>query len=64
MRRHGDLRNYGDAPAAVAAAKTYAEKHLAVAGQFIDGKDFLWATGWGWRCDVGQLSGLGGALWI
>ncbi len=42
MRRHGDLRGiYGDAPAAVAAAKTYAEKHLAVAGQFIDGKDFL-----------------------
>ena len=42
MRRHGDLSGiYGDAPAAVAAAKAYAEKHLNVVAQFVDGKDFL-----------------------
>ena len=42
MRRHGDLHGiYGDAPAAVASAKAYAEKHLNVVAQFVDGKDFL-----------------------
>jgi glutathione S-transferase len=42
MRRHGDLSGiYGDAPAAVAAAKAYAEKHLNVVAQFVDGKEFL-----------------------
>ena len=42
MRRHGDLRGiYGEAPAAVASAKAYAEKHLEVVAQFINGRDFL-----------------------
>ena len=42
MRRHGDLGGiYGDAPAALASARVYAEKHLDVAAQFLSGKDFL-----------------------
>lgn len=42
MRRHGDLKDiYGEAPAAVASAKTYAEKHLAVVDQHIRDSEFV-----------------------
>lgn len=42
MRRHGDLEAiYGSAPAAMTSARAYAEKHLAVIAQEIQGKDFL-----------------------
>lgn len=42
MRRHGDLKAiYGEAPAAVTSAKTYAEKHLAVIAQHLLDKEFL-----------------------
>ena len=39
MRRHGELAEiYGEAPAAVAAAKAYAERHLAVIADMLDGR--------------------------
>lgn len=42
MRRHGDLKAiYGEAPAAVASAKTYAEKHLGVIAQHLEDKAYL-----------------------
>ena len=42
MRRHGDLETiYGEAPAAVTSAKAYAEKHLGVISQHLQGKEFL-----------------------
>jgi glutathione S-transferase len=42
MRRHGDLAPiYGEAPAAMTAARAYAEKHLAVVAEHMTGKDFV-----------------------
>lgn len=48
MRRHGDLKAiYGEAPAAVTSAKAYAEKHLGVISQHLQGKEFLVGDGFG-----------------
>jgi glutathione S-transferase len=42
MRRHGDLAHiYGKAPAALVAAKEYAEKHFAVCAEYLQDKEFL-----------------------
>lgn len=42
MRRHGDLKAiYGEAPAAVSSAKTYAEKHLAVVDKHVQTREFV-----------------------
>ncbi|NCF43786.1 MAG: glutathione S-transferase family protein [Proteobacteria bacterium] len=42
MRRHGDLAHiYGESPAAMVAAKAYAQKHLAVCAEYLQDKDFL-----------------------
>ena len=42
VRRHGDLSAvYGEAPAAVASAKTYAEKHLSIVGQYLSQHPYL-----------------------
>ena len=42
MRRHGDLPAiYGEAPQAVAASKVYAEKHLQVVSDYMEGREFV-----------------------
>ena len=42
MRRHGELSAiYGEAPAAVAGAKAYAEHHLALIADMLDGRATL-----------------------
>lgn len=42
MRRHGDLQSiYGEAPAAVSSSKTYAERHLALVGEYMAGKNYV-----------------------
>ncbi len=48
MRRHGDLGHiYGAAPDVVAAAATYASKHLAVVANRMQGSDFVMDFGFG-----------------
>ncbi len=42
MRRHGDLKEiYGDAPAAVAAAKAYAARHLKVVEEHLNDSSYV-----------------------
>jgi glutathione S-transferase len=48
MRRHRDLSHiYGEAPAAVSAAKDYAMKHLGVVDGQMTGREFVMAGGFG-----------------
>jgi glutathione S-transferase len=48
MRRHGDLAYiYGEAPAALAAAKAYAQKYLEVAARELDGRLHVMPGGFG-----------------
>lgn len=48
MRRHGDLEHvYGEAPAAVASSKEYAQKHLGVVDRQLADREHLMAGGFG-----------------
>ena len=48
MRRHRDLAHiYGDAPAAVASGKEYAQKHLGVVAAQMANREFIMAGGFG-----------------